>query len=164
MRFVIPLSKRGEPLTRQVYRGLRQAILAGTFRAGEKLPSTRELADELGISRTVVLLAYDQLVAEGFAAGRGGSGTFVSAGLSGGGARPKRFERAAKLHLSRYGSTAAAVGSSVDFPGRRSVPLRYDFAYGGRGDVETFPYQMWRRILLRHARKAPTAYRSPRPS
>jgi GntR family transcriptional regulator / MocR family aminotransferase len=159
MQFVIPLSRRGEPLFRQVYRGLRQAILAGTFRAAEKLPSTRELAEELGISRTVVLLAYDQLVAEGFAGGRGGSGTYVSAGLSGGGAfgvgRPKKLERVAKLHLSRYGSVAAAVGSSVDFPGRRSVPLRYDFAYGGRGDVDTFPYQMWRRILLRHARKAP---------
>jgi GntR family transcriptional regulator/MocR family aminotransferase len=158
MKLVIPLSRRGEPLFRQVYAGLRQAILAGTFRAGERLPSTRELADELGISRTVVLLAYDQLVAEGFAAGRGGSGTYVSAGLSGGGfvaGRPINVKRAAKLHLSRYGSTADALGSSVDFPGRRSVPLRYDFAYGGRGDVETFPYQLWRRILLRHARKAP---------
>jgi GntR family transcriptional regulator/MocR family aminotransferase len=154
MQFVIPLSKRGEPLFRQVYAGLRQAILSGTFRAADRLPATRELADELGISRTVVLLAYDQLIAEGFAAGRGGSGTYVSAELRGGG-RPKRLERAAQLQLSRYGSTAAAVGSSVDFPGRRSVPLRYDFAYGGRGDVETFPYQMWRRILLRHARKAP---------
>src|SRR5580692_8937060 len=155
MQLVIPLSRRGEPLFRQVYRGLRQAILSGTIRAAERLPSTRELADELGISRTVVLLAYDQLIAEGFAAGRSGSGTYVSAGLSGGGSRLKKNERAAKLQLSRYGSTAAAVGSSVDFPGRRSVPLRYDFAYGGRGDVETFPYQMWRRILLRHARKAP---------
>ncbi|MGB7752382.1 MAG: winged helix-turn-helix domain-containing protein, partial [Candidatus Acidiferrales bacterium] len=102
MQLVIPLSKRGEPLYRQVYRGLRQAILAGTFRAGEKLPATRELADELGISRTVVLLAYEQLVAEGFAAGRGGSGTYVSAGLNGGVSgvgRPKKLERAAKLHL-----------------------------------------------------------------
>jgi GntR family transcriptional regulator/MocR family aminotransferase len=158
MQFVIPLSKQDEPLYRQVYRGLRQAVLAGTFRAAEKLPATRELADELGISRTVVLLAYEQLVAEGFAEGRGGSGTYVSAGLSGGVGgvgRPKKSERAAKLHLSRYGSTVDAVGSSVDFPGRRSVPMRYDFAYGGRGDVDNFPFQMWRRILLRHARKAP---------
>ncbi|MGD0428984.1 MAG: PLP-dependent aminotransferase family protein [Candidatus Acidiferrales bacterium] len=153
MKLVIPLSRRGEPLFRQVYSGLRQAILRGTFRAADRLPSTRELADELGISRTVVLLAYEQLVAEGFAEGRGGSGTYISAELSG--SRPKRAERAAELQLSRYGSTAAAAAASVDFPGRRSVPLRYDFTYGGRGDVETFPFQMWRRILLRHARKAP---------
>src|SRR5580700_9032828 len=97
MQLVIPLSQKGEPLFRQVYHGLRQAILSGAFRAHDRLPSTRDLADELGVSRTVVLLAYDQLVAEGFAAGRGGSGTYVSAGLSGGGSRPKRNVRAAKL-------------------------------------------------------------------
>ena len=118
MQLVIPLSRKGEPLFRQVYRGLRQAILAGTFRASDRLPSTREMADELGISRTVVLLAYDQLVAEGFAAGRGGSGTYVAEGL--GGSRPKRLETCSTLRLSRYGSAAAEVATSVDFPGRRS--------------------------------------------
>ena len=153
MQLVIPLSRKGEPLFRQVYRGLRQAILAGTFRAGDRLPSTREMADELGISRTVVLLAYDQLIAEGFAAGRGGSGTYVAEGL--GGNRPKRLETSTRLRLSRYGSAAAEVATSVDFPGRRSRRLRYDFEYGGRGDVETFPFEMWRRILLRHMRNAP---------
>ena len=153
MQLVIPLSRKGEPLFRQVYRGLRQAILAGTFRASDRLPSTREMADELGISRTVVLLAYDQLVAEGFAAGRGGSGTYVAEGL--GGSRPKRLETCSTLRLSRYGSAAAEVATSVDFPGRRSRRLRYDFEYGGRGDVETFPFEMWRRILLRHVRNAP---------
>jgi GntR family transcriptional regulator / MocR family aminotransferase len=153
MQLVIPLSRTGEPLFRQVYHGLRQAILSGAFRADDRLPSSRDLADELGISRTVVLLAYDQLVAEGFATGRGGSGTYVSEGLAG--TRPTKPEDSARLQLSRYGCAAAAVASTVDFPGRRSVPLRYDFAYGGRGDVETFPFQMWRRILLRHARKAP---------
>jgi GntR family transcriptional regulator / MocR family aminotransferase len=153
MQCVIPLSRKGEPLFLQVYRGLRQAILAGTFHADDRLPSTRDLAGELGISRTVVLLAYDQLVAEGFAASRGGSGTYVSAGL--GASRAPRVERAAKLRLSRYGSLAAEVAATVDFPGRRAIPLRYDFVYGGRGDVDTFPFEMWRRILLRHARRAP---------
>ena len=62
---VIPLSKQGQPLFRQVYSGLRQAILSGALRTGERLPSTRDLAEQLGISRTVVLLAYDQLLAEG---------------------------------------------------------------------------------------------------
>src|SRR5580692_9158848 len=153
MQLVIPLSRKGEPLFRQVYRGLRQAILAGTFRASDRLPSTREMADQLGISRTVVLLAYDQLVAEGFAAGRGGSGTYVAEGLSG--TRPKKLETSTRLRLSRYGAAAAEVATSVDFPGRRSRRLRYDFEYGGRGDVETFPFEMWRRILLRHVRNAP---------
>jgi GntR family transcriptional regulator/MocR family aminotransferase len=101
----------------------------------------------------VVLLAYDQLVAEGFAAGRAGSGTYVAEGMNGRG--PERVEHAAKVRMSRYGSAAAKVAGTVDFPGRRSTPLRYDFAYGGRGDIETFPFEMWRRILLRHVRRAP---------
>ena len=81
MELTIPISRSGEPLFRQVYLGLRQAILAGNFPAGGRLPSTRDLAQQLGISRTVVLLAYDQLLAEGFAVGRGGSGTYVFEGF-----------------------------------------------------------------------------------
>ncbi len=154
MQLVIPLSKSGEPLFRQVYSGLREAILSGTFPAGDRLPSTRELAEELGISRTVVLLAYDQLVAEGYAHGQGGSGTFVAEGFSGK-TRAKKSDSAAKLRLSPYGAAAEKVASTLDFPGRRTKAMRYDFAYGGRGDVDTFPFEMWRRILLRHARKAP---------
>ena len=63
MQLVIPLSKNGGPLFRQVYQGLRAAILSGTFLSGEKLPSTRDVAEQLGISRTAVLQAYDQLLA-----------------------------------------------------------------------------------------------------
>lgn len=161
MQLAIPLSKGGEPLFRQIYAGLREAVLSGSLRAGEKLPSTRDLAKQLGVSRTVVLLAYDQLFAEGFAVGRGGSGTYVAEGLaargvaSAGGTRAKRERNVARLKLSRFGAAAAEAAATVDYPGRRSARLRYDFVYGGRGDIETFPFEMWRRILLRHARKAP---------
>jgi hypothetical protein len=47
MQLVIPLSRDGEPLFRQVYRGMRQAILSGGVRPGERLPSTRDLAEQL---------------------------------------------------------------------------------------------------------------------
>lgn len=153
MHLVIPLTGRDGPLFRQVYSRLREAILAGRLRAGDRLPSTRALAEQLGISRTVVLLAYDQLLAEGFATARSGSGTYVSEHLSDG--PPIRAKISVRLRLSRYGRTAAKAAPSIDFPGRRPVPLRYDFAYGGRGDIEAFPFAMWRRILLRHMRKAP---------
>jgi hypothetical protein len=66
MELAIPLSGNGEPLFRQVYVGLRKAILTGSLPAGARLPSTRDLAEQLGISRTVVLLAFDHLLAEGF--------------------------------------------------------------------------------------------------
>jgi len=152
MELAIPLSKTGEPLFRQVYLGLRQAILSAAFPAGGRLPSTRDLAEQLGISRTVVVLAYDQLLAEGFVVGRGGSGTYVSEGL--GRSVAHKGKHSAKIQLSRFGAAAADAVAAVDSPRRQSTALRYDFAYG-RSDVETFPFEMWRRILLRHARMAP---------
>jgi len=152
VELVIPLSANREPLFRQVYRHLRQTILEGTLRAGDKLPSTRDLAEQLGISRTVVLLAYEQLLAEGFVAGRGGSGTYVSADLT---PRPKDAStKSADVRFSRFGSFAAAVSSGLAFPEPRSPVLRYDFAYG-RSDIDCFPFELWRRMLLRCARASP---------
>jgi len=153
MAFVIPLAKDGRPLFRQVYLGLRQSILSGAFPAGDRLPSTRDLAEQLGISRTVVLLAYDQLLAEGYAEGRRGSGTYVSKILSS--SAPKEFEKPARFRLSRFGAAAAAAAGTVDFPDRLPTRLRYDFAYGG-SDLATFPFEAWRHLLLRHALKGST--------
>lgn len=152
MSLAIPLSENAGPLFRQVYFGLRKAILSGAFRSGEKLPSTRDVAEQLGISRTVVLLAYDQLLAEGFATGRVGSGTYVSPAVDV--SRSVRAESPVKPRLSRFGSSAATAWSRVHVPSRQTRSLPYDFAYG-RSDLEVFPFEMWRRILLRCARKAP---------
>ena len=129
---------------------MRQAILSGALSAGERLPSTRDLAEQLGISRTVVLSAYEQLLAEGFIAGRGGSGTYVSDGLAGNVTPEER--RLARLRLSRFGKTVAGSMATVDTPLQRAVAPRYNFIYG-RSDLETFPFAMWRRMLLRQARK-----------
>ena len=150
MQSVIPLSPHSGPLFRQVYAGLRKAILSGVFKSGERLPATRELAQQLGISRTVVLLAYDQLLAEGFAAGRSGSGTYVSAAVTP--SRPTISEVSAKVHVSRFGKAAAAAWSKMNVPSRRTPALPYDFAYG-RSDVAAFPFAMWRRLLLKCARR-----------
>jgi GntR family transcriptional regulator / MocR family aminotransferase len=147
---LIPLSPRAGPLFRQVYAGLRKGILSGVFKSGERLPSTRDLAQQLGISRTVVLLAYDQLLAEGFAAGRSGSGTYVSAAVTESG--PTISEGSAKVHLARFGKAAAAAWSKMNVPSRRTPALPYDFAYG-RSDVGAFPFAMWRRLLLKCARR-----------
>jgi GntR family transcriptional regulator/MocR family aminotransferase len=146
----IPLSKRSDPLFRQVYLRFRQAILSGSFRKGEKLPSTRDVAEQLGISRTVVLLAYDQLLAEGFAVGRAGSGTYVSGEVDV--HQPNRPKDLAKLRMSRFGSSSAAAWSKMNVPQRRTRSFPYDFAYG-RSDLDTFPFEMWRRILLQQSRK-----------
>ena len=153
MPLAIPLSKNHGPLFRQVYLGLREAILTGAFDSGQKLPSTRDLAEQLGISRTVALLAYDQLLAEGFVIGRSGSGTYVHSGV---GMRSTGSGDAAEFRLSRFGSSASAASTRVTFSQRHTRSLPYDFAYG-RSDSETFPFEMWRRILLRCARTAPVS-------
>ena len=67
-----------EPLHRQLYAALRDAILTARLRPGARLPSTRLLAESLELSRTTVALAYDQLRAEGYVRGRERSGTFVT--------------------------------------------------------------------------------------
>ncbi|RBY97236.1 PLP-dependent aminotransferase family protein [Blastococcus sp. TF02-8] len=65
------------PLSAQIADALRSATADGTLRAGDRLPSTRELAAALGVSRTVTSAAFDQLLAEGWVGGRRGAGTFV---------------------------------------------------------------------------------------
>jgi GntR family transcriptional regulator / MocR family aminotransferase len=151
MGLVIPLLKGRGPLSRQLYSRLREAILSGALHSGEKLPSTREMSEQLGISRTVVLLAYDQLLAEGYVEGRAGSGTYVSVGITTAPSTPTA--KPIKPLLSNFGSAAAAAWLRVNFPGAGKRALPYDFAYG-RSDVSIFPFEMWRRILLRCARKA----------
>ncbi len=67
------------PMAVQVADGLRAAAADGQLRGGDRLPSSRALASRLGVSRTVVTAAYDQLHAEGWLTGRHGSGTFLTA-------------------------------------------------------------------------------------
>ncbi len=154
MRVVIPLSRRKGSLTRQVYDGLREAILKGAFAPGEKLPSTRDIAEQLGISRTVVLLAYEQLLAEGYTTGRGGSGTYVSHDVRT--TQPAPPAATAQVQLSSFGKAAVESFPRLTVPRPRKPHMRYDFVYG-RSDLQTFPFEMWRRILLRCARRAPVA-------
>lgn len=66
------------PLYRQLYDALRAAILRGQLRAGARLPATRALAAELDLSRTTVLAAMGQLLAEGYVEAKPGSGTYVA--------------------------------------------------------------------------------------
>jgi GntR family transcriptional regulator / MocR family aminotransferase len=67
------------PLAVQLADAVRAAAAGGTLRVGDRLPSTRDLATRLGVSRTVTAAAYEQLHAEGWLAGRHGSGTYVAA-------------------------------------------------------------------------------------
>jgi len=131
----------GTPLHRQVYEGLRQAILGGRLRPGQRVPSTRGLATDLGISRLPVLTAYDQLLHEGYLTGRTGSGTFVSEGVPDDLLRPP----------ARTGGTPRAPHSSSTRP----PPANRDQALGpfqiGLPAVDEFPRTVWARMVARHA-------------
>src|SRR5437868_10848788 len=70
-----------EPLHRQLASELKRLILAQTIAPGARLPSSRIYAEELGVSRATVVAAVDELIAEGYAEGRHGSGVFVAPDL-----------------------------------------------------------------------------------
>src|ERR1700723_2532712 len=80
---MIAVHRKGEkPLHRQIYDAFRAMILERRLQPGQQIPSSRALADELGISRIPVLGAYAQLLAEGYIESRAGAGTFVTSSLS----------------------------------------------------------------------------------
>src|SRR2546423_11799908 len=100
------------PLFRQIYLQLRSAILTRRLRPGTKLPSTRELASQLGVSRSAAVVAYEQLLAEGYTSGRRGSGTYVSSDL------PEAIEASArrrKKPVAVIASSAVPMQSIADF-------------------------------------------------
>jgi GntR family transcriptional regulator/MocR family aminotransferase len=148
---VIRLSGEGS-LGRQVYLGLREAIVSGRLSAGARLPSTRALAEELGVSRTVTQLAFEQLTAEGYLRARVGSGTYVAADLSAARTatadlRDSRFApRLSSAGERVLGRTASLYSSAI-----ASAPrYRYNFR-PGLPPLGDFPHDRWRRMLSRHA-------------
>src|ERR1700742_63391 len=72
----------GTPLRAQLEDGLREAVRSGHLAAHVRLPPTRALASDLGISRRLVVDAYAQLLAEGYLLARRGAGTFVADGAA----------------------------------------------------------------------------------
>ncbi len=130
----------GEPLYRQLYLQLRSLILEGSLSGGFRLPSTRKLATEHGISRNTVVAAYDQLEAEGLIEPRRGSQTCVRSQPE-----PPRSETAPMFDdfLSRRGALMLAETLryvSQDDP-------QFGLLVPGAPDIRRFPFAKWRRLL-----------------
>jgi GntR family transcriptional regulator/MocR family aminotransferase len=146
------------PLHRQLFEALRGAILDGRVSTGGRLPSTRDLAQELGVSRNTVMTAYDQLVAEGYLEGRTGAGTYVSGTMPNDliRARAQRHVAAALAPppLSRRGARLAhASAREPGGPDREAVrPFR-----AGIPALDAFPAETWARLAGRHWRDSPAA-------
>jgi GntR family transcriptional regulator/MocR family aminotransferase len=137
------------PLHRQVYEGIRHAILDGRLRAGQRIPSTRALADQLGVSRLPVLNAYQQLLHEQYLEGRVGSGTYVRTSL------PDELLRAPRSPVTAHHGHPAL--RERDYGGLR--PFRVSLPA-----LDRFPHALWARLVSRHARRlrpARMAYGDP---
>jgi GntR family transcriptional regulator/MocR family aminotransferase len=106
---------------------LRALIRDGTLAAGARMPSSRALAEDLRVSRRLVVEAYAQLVAEGYFASRQGAGTFVAAAAAG------------VAEMTAAGTPPAA---------------RFDF-FPGAPDLDSFPRALWLRTLREVLRSAP---------
>src|SRR5580692_12917329 len=121
--------KPGVPLRRQLEGALRVAIRSGRLAPGTALPPSRDLADQLGISRGVVVDSYSQLATEGYVTAKRGSATRV-----------------------------ALVPSSGTLPVRRQVRPPERFRYDlrpGQADYHAFPRARWKASLLRAMRELP---------
>jgi GntR family transcriptional regulator/MocR family aminotransferase len=142
-------------LQQQIYDGIRRAILEGIATPGAKLRSSRDLALDLNVSRTTTLLAYDQLIAEGYLSARRGSGTFVSHELPDDLARATPMgRRPTDRHppLSRRGLALAAVPRTSQRVNIAPRPFRL-----GTPALDLFPMRVWSRLV--HRRLATTALR-----
>ncbi len=118
----------GEPLHRQIEAAIRDAIRTGRLRQGMALPPTRTLAGDLGVSRGVVVEAYQQLVAEGYLTSRAGGYTQVAI-------EPRPTLAPAPVTVQR----------------RARIAFRY-----GRADVSNFPRTAWLRSIRRVVTEAPS--------
>jgi GntR family transcriptional regulator/MocR family aminotransferase len=134
-----------KPLYRQLYEGYREAIVERRLRAGQRLPSTRGLASELGISRIPVLSAFGQLLAEGYLESRRGSGTFVARCLPG----ELPPARGKEWRVGRR-----AVSRESDVTSERVEPWLGGFGAFRASEtaVDHFPFRVWSSLVARHCR------------
>jgi GntR family transcriptional regulator / MocR family aminotransferase len=136
------------PLFRQVYLQCRAAILARRFRPGSKLPSTRALAAKLGVARTSIVAAYEQLFAEGYLSGKIGSGTYISTDL------PEPIERHGTKGSRMPPGSPALLPRARAFMEAAEAAIRRDelpFATA-RALLDARTIETWRRLSQRAIR------------
>jgi GntR family transcriptional regulator/MocR family aminotransferase len=138
------------PLHRQLYEGLRGAIVCAQVGPGTRLPSTRALAEALGVSRSTIISSFAQLHSEGYLQATTGSGTFVSMELpeaSFPGAHDGEVRDKASIRLSTYGASLVEAGSLEPTRSGGQIDFR-----DGRPAFDAFPHAEWRRALAAAAR------------
>ncbi|WP_193197316.1 PLP-dependent aminotransferase family protein [Nostoc sp. MG11] len=138
------------PLHQQLYQELRQAILSGRLSPERRVPSTRSLAQSLGVSRTTVTQSYEQLLSEGYLTTIVGSGTFVCAQLPDDLLHSTPIESSQitrpPIKLNRYGAGLAQI-ENVPKITEPDAPINFRY---GRPAFDQFPLKLWRRLLSRY--------------
>lgn len=150
------------PAYQRLAEAIRESILAGRFRPGERLPPTRVLATNLSLARNTVLEAYEQLIAEGYLAARHGSGTYVAPDL------PDRAFRAESIpnrpasqlegqppRLSDFAHRLLADGIPTTIDQETQTPSNFEFRYG-TPSLDEFPLDAWRTLTKRVLDYPPT--------
>ncbi|CAI1020573.1 HTH-type transcriptional regulatory protein gabR [Serratia grimesii] len=134
-------SQLADPLYRQIYLRIKDAITQGTLQAGSRLPSVRGLASDLSVARATVESAYGQLIAEGFLQSRGQAGTYVS---------PQVQNLPVRAALTA--EPLPAVTANPLHPNGATQPFQL-----GLPALDVFPRALWQRIVGRQLRTSPLA-------
>ncbi|EOI3567834.1 MocR-like pyridoxine biosynthesis transcription factor PdxR [Cronobacter dublinensis] len=147
--------QRDERLHKRLYNALRLSILDGSLPAQSRLPASRDLAQQLGLSRNTVLTVYEQLLAEGYVTSRAGSGTFVArmlpdSLLSAPPVAQGEHDRVSPTGFSSRGKTLLDQVSAS--------PKQWGAFIPGVPDVHAFPHQLFSKIQARLSRR-PTPQR-----
>ncbi|PLP97592.1 MocR-like pyridoxine biosynthesis transcription factor PdxR [Cupriavidus pauculus] len=142
-------------LAGQIYRQLRAGVLEGRLAPGERLPSTRELATRLGVSRKTTLDVFERLIAEGYLRTRTGDGTFVADEMT----RLAPAPAATQMPALQPSNPVWDQLPEASAPVRTAPPPAYDFASGAT-DKTLFPFDQWRRCI-HHALRVQARGRSP---
>lgn len=141
-----------QDLAGQIYRQLRSGIVEGRLSGGVQLPSTRDLATQLGVSRKTTLDVFERLLSEGFLVARPGAGTFVAEGLQRlpgeKSAHAKAAEAAKVTARAKARPVWDEVAQSITLP-QPDPRMTMDFI-GGVTDKSLFPFGAWR-TCVNHA-------------
>jgi len=133
------------PLHRQLYEALRRAILDGKLVAGDRLPSSRELTQDLKLSRNTVVAALNQLAVEGYLVSHVGSGTYVHDNVPRAQGRSSQVRASTRLaQLSRRGTALSTTYCATQLEVQPFTP--------GLADFSAFPVALWQRLQNKHWR------------
>ena len=146
---LLHLSGQG-PLYRQLYNACKQSILNGNLKPEERIPSSRELSEQLNCSRNTVVNAYEQLICEGYLESRKGEGTFIC-DLAMSNSKPTNSIQTNNLNTLKLTPQACHLHKQASYYlDRFRQEPKYDFKYGNvRLDQKSL--KQWQRILKKHA-------------